>query len=124
SAHTQPTKIRKATMHNQQDIGTLAERIIAVNIRLDGTITPVVRERNQTGRMIDVVGNGLHRAELSGDCDFVVRVPSGEFGVVAVGPKRWSGEYAAAIIPVGSDATTTLGAAPCAEVKFHYEAGK
>ena len=117
-------------MNDTYRIGTLAEKIVAVKIGLDGTVTPYVRRRLADGRMADVPDRDYLQAHDIADADFVARVPRGHNGFVMVGPSKWYSIYHAAVIPLGSaepfasDELPEAGPAgesfsAAAEIRFH-----
>jgi hypothetical protein len=126
-------------MQESQSIGTLAENIIAVSFRLDGTVTPIIRRREATGRMVDVASFPSTRQGAS-RLEFVARIEKGNSAVAAVGPGIWRGTYAVAVIPLGhqsapshelvsaapvtSSISSEPGAGPAAELRFSFADGK
>jgi hypothetical protein len=92
-------------MQSNYRIGTLAEKIVAVKITLDGTITPIFRQREPKGRMIDIPHHNYRRANQVVRTEFVARVAAGHSGVVTMALPRWGWIYSAGVIPLGpSDA--------------------
>jgi hypothetical protein len=82
-------------------IGTLAEKIVAVKIAIDGTVTPFVRRRLSGGRMVDVKGGCHGRIQHIQNTEFAVRVNAGHSGVITIGSSMWLFQYPLAVIPLG-----------------------
>jgi hypothetical protein len=95
------TTQRKKTIMNSYRIGTLAEKIVAVKINLDGTITPFVRRRSASGWMTDIADPPHLSARSVAPTEFVARVNAGHSGVITMTMVYWRWMYPMAVIPLG-----------------------
>lgn len=87
---------------NSYRIGTLAEKIVAVKINLDGTVTPFVRHRLANGWMADDADQPHLKARQVTQTDFVARVTAGDSGVITITMVDWRCKYRLAAIPLGA----------------------
>jgi hypothetical protein len=107
-------------MQSQNQIGTLAEKIVAVKINRHGVLTPILRRRSEDGRMLDCAGTSTPRHTVTQETEFVARVASGSNGLVTMKVNWWDPDgYLSPLIPVGSsrpfedfDASSPAAGAP------------
>ena len=124
-------------MNTSYPIGALADKIIAMKIRYDGTFTRLVRRRTASGRMIDEPVVDSTAVSQRTRAQFFVRVRPGDSGIVCRESIVWPVHYGADAIPLGragtfdddelaKDSAPLNGSAPSNpdEVMFRFEDGK
>lgn len=100
---TETTDTHTTVMQHNNQIGILADKIVAVKINRLGTLTPMLRRRALDGRMIECSASNRPPPTLTPGCEFIARVPSGSSGFLAVRSIGWPSQgYSSVIIPVGS----------------------
>jgi hypothetical protein len=74
-----------------------------LRIDLDGTITPILRQRDESGALIPVVSPAGGPTRIADATDFIVRVATGHSGTVEILPGTPRSASAYTIIPLGAD---------------------